>query len=343
MSRNSLKNVAKLIDIANNEVSIEKQFLTDLKNSIEKANNEPYKPSQTIKPSSFNCVRNAYYQLIGVEPEQSKATYNLAGICESGSNRHLDMQRNIIKMKDILGIDIDYIDIEEFVKSRNLTDLEIREKQEIETKLYNRKYNMSFMTDGIIKYKSKYFIFEFKTETADKFYKRQGVDESHINQAIAYSLNFRLDNVIFLYENRNTMDLKCYLFNVTDEMRKDMIDKIEKTLKFAKEKQVPPKPIDVTKKTCSYCVYKNQCRKGYINNMKNKIEIILNYDFDSELGYTQKSIQLDSNEWCLYENQLTKERKVMVNLYEEDIKELLKGTGISIDAELIEEKNLKID
>lgn len=67
--------------------------------------------------------------------------------------------------------------------------------------------------------------------------------------------------------------------------------------------------------------------------MKNKIEIMLNYDFEPELGYTQKSIQLDSNEWCLYENQLTMERKVIVNLYKEDIEELLKGTGISIDAE----------
>lgn len=270
MSRSSLKNVAKLISIANNEVSIEEAFLTDLKASIEKANNEPYKPSQTIKPSSFNCIRNAYYQLIGAEPEQSNSTYNLAGICESGSNRHLDMQRNIIKMKDTLGIDIEYIDIEEFVKSRNLTDIEIKEKQEIETKLYNRKYNMSFMTDGIIRYKGKYYIFEFKTETADKFYKRTGVDENHHNQAIAYSLNFGLDNVLFLYENRNDCSLKCYLFNVTDEMRNNMIEKIEKTLNFAENKQVPPKPFDIAKKTCSYCQYRNQCRKGYINGNKQR-------------------------------------------------------------------------
>lgn len=250
MSRSALKNICRLIEAANDEVSIANQFLNDLKASIEKANNEPYKPSQTIKPSSFNCLRNAYYQLIGVEPEESKNTYNLAGICESGSNRHLDMQRNIIKMKEVLGVDIEYIDIEEFVKTRGLTDIEIKEKQEIETKLYNKRFNMSFMTDGIIKYKGKYYIFEFKTEIADKFYKRQGVDESHINQAIAYSLNFGLDKVIFLYENRNDNSLKCYLLEVTDEMRNNMVDKIEQVLKFADEKQVPPKPIDVSRKTC---------------------------------------------------------------------------------------------
>lgn len=273
MSRNSLKNVAKLIDIANNEVSIEEQFVTDLKNSIEKYNNQPYKPSQTIKPSSFNCIRNAYYQLVGAEPEQSKATYNLAGICESGSNRHLNMQRNIIKMKDTLGIDIEYIDIEEFVKSRNLIDLEIREKQEIETKLYNRKYNMSFMTDGIIKYKSKYFIFEFKTETADKFYKRTGVDESHFNQAIAYSLNFGLDNVLFLYESRNDCSLKCYLFTVTQTMRDELIQKIELCNNCAKHNIIPPKPLDVSRKTCTYCQYKRTMSER-MYNMKSKKRIV---------------------------------------------------------------------
>ena len=43
----------------------------------------------------------------------------------------------------------------------------------METKLYHKKLNMSFMTDGIIRYKGKYFIFEFKKETSDKFYKEK--------------------------------------------------------------------------------------------------------------------------------------------------------------------------
>ena len=101
MARNNLKNVMRLIDVANNELPIEQQFLNDLANSIEKAvEQNSYKPSQTIKPSSFNCIRNAYYQLIGAEPEQSQNTYNLAGICESGTDRHIRMQQNIERMKD---------------------------------------------------------------------------------------------------------------------------------------------------------------------------------------------------------------------------------------------------
>ena len=163
-------------------------------------------------------------------------------------------------MKDN-GIDLEYLDIEEFIKNRNLTDLEIKEKKEIETKLYNRKYNMSFMTDGIIKYKSKYFIFEFKTETADKFYKRTDVDEKHYNQAIMYSINFGLDKVIFLYQNRNTMDLKAYLFEVTEEMKQDILNKMNIVNKCVIDKIPPIKEENINKNICSFCSYKTACKK----------------------------------------------------------------------------------
>ena len=259
MGRNSLKNVMKLIDITNGTLGPEESFLQYLKSSIEKSNDSDYVPSKTIKPSSFNCIRNAYYQLIGLQPDSTKRPYNNAGICESGTDRHIRMQLNLEKMHDVLDVNCEYISVEDFVKRRELKDLEVVGKSGMETKLYNKKYNMSFMCDGIIRYEGKYYIFEFKTETSDKFYQRKGVDESHYVQAICYSLNFNLDDVLFLYENRNTLDLKCYIFHVTEEMKKDVISKIETVLKCAEEKVVPSKPEDVLKKSCTYCAYKNQC------------------------------------------------------------------------------------
>lgn len=65
--------------------------------------------------------------------------------------------------------------------------------------------------------------------------------------------------------------------------------------------------------------------------MKNKARLILNYDFDSELGYTQKSMLLDSNEWAIKEDMLTNEREILLHLYPEDIKHLLEGTGVDLD------------
>lgn len=65
--------------------------------------------------------------------------------------------------------------------------------------------------------------------------------------------------------------------------------------------------------------------------MENEVEIVFNYDFDPEQGYTTKSIK--TNEYYMYQNMRTMKQKVIVNLYEEDIKALLEGTGVDLDAE----------
>lgn len=61
-----------------------------------------------------------------------------------------------------------------------------------------------------------------------------------------------------------------------------------------------------------------------------ELEIVLKYDFDPEQGYTTKSIILDTNEVALYEDILYNKRKLIINLYKEDIEELLKDTGVEL-------------
>ena len=158
-------------------------------------------------------------------------------------------------------MDCEYINVAEFVKQRNISDIEIVGQSGMETKLYHTKFNMSFMCDGIIKYKSKYFIFEFKTESSNKFYRRTGVDLSHYNQATAYSLAFGIDKVLFIYESRDTLDKKAYIREVTNEMKEELVGRIEYCDSYVKKLKAPPKPQDVSKKTCSYCIYKQQCGK----------------------------------------------------------------------------------
>jgi hypothetical protein len=78
VARNSLKNVCRLIDVANEKLSPEQSFLADLKRSIELTDKEyaaDHKPSQSYKPSSMNCIRNMYYQVLGVEPDPVQLLY----------------------------------------------------------------------------------------------------------------------------------------------------------------------------------------------------------------------------------------------------------------------------
>lgn len=261
MARDSLKNICRLIDAANTKVSPEQSFLADLKRSIEKsADKDARKPSQTYKPSSMNCIRNMYYQVMGVEPDPSQSAYCSVGICNSGTDIHIRIQKAVEDMK-VNGIDCEYIDVADYVKSRNLDYLDIVDKSGMETKLYYKDLNMSFLCDGIIRYKNHYYILEIKTEASFKWNTRDNVDPSHYKQGTAYSIAFKLPEVLFLYVNRDVLDMKAYMFVPTDEMKQDLVGMITECDGYVSRMICPPKPEGVPKKTCNYCGYKSQCGK----------------------------------------------------------------------------------
>lgn len=263
MSRNSLKSVCRLIQTVQKEVPIEQQFLQDLKRSIElnDMKNER-QPSKTYKPSSMNCIRNMYYQVQGYETE-NESNAVLVGICESGTDRHERVQNAVSQMKDN-NIDCEYIDVADYVKSRNLDYLDIVTKQGNETKLFHKELNMSFLCDGIIRYKGKYYILEIKTETIQKWYNRKSFNEKHRNQGIAYSLAFGIDNVIYLYINRDNCDMKAFMYNVSNDDREGLRQKINICNEYVVNNTIPPKPQQAieNKKFCAYCNYKKYCDKG---------------------------------------------------------------------------------
>lgn len=262
MARNSLKNVCRLIEATKQTLPPEQDFLNDLKRSIELDADSGYSlPSQTYKPSGMNCIRASYYQVSGIAPDKASSNYTLVGICNSGTDIHVRIQTAVERMKEN-GMDCEYIDVQQFVNSRRLTDsLQIVSKNGMETKLYHKKLNMSFMCDGIIKYKGHYYILELKTENSYKFVNRKDVDLSHYNQATAYSLAFGIDEVLFIYISRDVLDMKSFMFKVTDDMKQNLIGYIEECDGYVNRKIVPPKPEDVSKKACTYCMYKAQCKK----------------------------------------------------------------------------------
>lgn len=260
MARKSLKNIAKLIDSVTDNLSVEEAFLHDLKRSIELTDEKSKGvPSQTYKPSSMNCIRASYYQIKGVEPDSSNSTYTLVGICNSGTDIHIRTQQAVESMKDN-GMDCEYVDVAEFVTQRGLTNLEIKGKSGEETKLYDKNLNISFLCDGIIKYKNKYYIIEFKTENSFKWNQRVGVDASHYQQASTYSLELGLDDVMFVYINRDNLDMKCYLFHITDYMRQNIVEYIESCENYVRTDTVPPTE-PLSNKACVYCLYKSKCEK----------------------------------------------------------------------------------
>lgn len=264
MARKSLKNIMRLIDVAKEELPVEKSFLDDLKRSIELTDEKNKRlPSQTYKPSSLKCDRNMYYQVIGMTPDEVNSSYIGIGICNSGSDIHERIQQSILDMK-ANGMDCEYLNVADYVKSRELKDLEIVKEpnfdnKEYETKLYHKKLNISFLCDGIIRYKNRYYITEFKTESSNKFWQRQGVDESHYKQATAYSLMLDINEVIFIYICRDNLEMKSYLFKPTSDMKNELIGSIDTVNNYILKKMLPPKQ-NIPKNICQYCNYRSSCK-----------------------------------------------------------------------------------
>ena len=260
MARQSFKNICRLIDSAKEDVAPEQSFLGDLKRSIEMTNDKATRePSKTYKPSSMTCIRNMYYQVTGHPQDPQASNYTLVGICNSGTDIHERTQKYVADMKNN-GIDCEYINVADYVRERGLDYLEIVEQKGMETKLYHKTLNMSFLCDGIIRYKNHYYILELKTESTYKWQGRQGVDPKHYAQGTAYSLVFKIDKVIFVYISRDILDMKAFMFEPTEEMKNELVNRILECDNFVTEGKVPPIPENVPKASCSYCAYRNTCR-----------------------------------------------------------------------------------
>lgn len=260
--RSKLNSIIKNIEEAKREKTIEERFLDELTMTIVKLEEQnKRKSSLTYKPSGMQCMRHCFYFLSNLPAPEEIRTYSAIGICESGTDRHDRIQKAIASMRS-MGFDCDYIDVETYIEQHNLKDtLEVVEKQGMETKVLNKKLNMSFLTDGIIRYRGIYYIFEFKTEISRKWFKRNSIDPVHISQGTAYSENFNIPDVIFVYENRDTCEKKSYMLHVTEEDRQNRITSfIAECNNYIANKVVPPMPIDANVMTkCKYCEYRTRC------------------------------------------------------------------------------------
>jgi CRISPR/Cas system-associated exonuclease Cas4 (RecB family) len=235
----------------------EQSFLSDLKATVSACN--PRRPgSKSFKPSSLHCARQNYFVKIDAPLDASLPDYSGQRICESGSSSHEAIQYYVSQMQSH-GKPCKWVDVETYIKEKGLTYLEVRHKGKFETKLYDTRYDLSFLCDGIIWYKGKYYILEIKTETDSKGLYREEADAYHKNQSVCYSLSLQINDIMWVYEERNFCVPKTFHTVVTEEDRVKLIMFFEEVLQAVKELK-PPQKCN-SRKTCEYCGYKGVCRQ----------------------------------------------------------------------------------
>lgn len=224
-------------------------FLEDLRKAVEKLNNKI--PNATYKPSSMNCLRKMFFIMKSMPVDGCYISYELVGIQESGTDRHKRLQDILIK-NDFC----EYINVAQYVKDNNLDYLTVKNFNNYETHLLDKRYNISFMCDGVIEYKDNIYILEIKTEAGSKFWQHNEPQLEHINQVASYSLSLQIDDIMFIYENRDVLTKKVFTYKVTEEQRQRVIENINTVNKALEDFSVPP--ITVDRKECQYCPYKRR-------------------------------------------------------------------------------------
>lgn len=220
-------------------------FLKQLEDTILESQT-PREPSTYYTPSSLNDMREMYFKRTGTPVDGDPIDSGLVGILENGEDRHNRIQHYLVLMKE-LGKDWEYIDPVKYVEDNKLDYLNFVARDGLEVHFIDTRYNLSFRTDGILKHisKNKYYIFEFKTEISMKNNYRTEHDILHRAQGCCYALSFGIYDVLYLYENRDTLVKKPFHFEVTpEEVKFRVTDKIEMVEDYVKKGIVPPRVKD---------------------------------------------------------------------------------------------------
>lgn len=260
-----LKNLQNLInaktDDAQNNTNTSHilDFARDFESTIIKCKQENKRiGSKYYKPSNIGCIRQYFFMYNDYPEEDSDTPYFLEDIMDSGTDRHIRIQNQVQSMSRF-NYDCEWVDVEDYIKEKKLDYLTIVSKTATETKLFDTRYNLSFMCDGVIKYKGIYHILEIKTETQEKWRPQSDVKLDHHSQAICYCLSLQIYSVYYIYENRNICMKKYYDFEVANPMIQELINRIETSNK-AIEDNIPP-IVNKDEINCDYCRYKKLCQK----------------------------------------------------------------------------------
>lgn len=272
---NTRRKLGKLVTASAKKQPLNKAFLTDVMSAIEVLDSKGRRmSSKSYKPSSMVCMRQMYYMVTGEKPDDSRTDYASIGMADTGTRRHVAIQEAISAMAE-LGYEWRYLDVEEYVRQKQSVgkclDIQIQGKRGVETKLFHKTLNISFMCDGIVRHipSQEDFLFEFKNQISFKYghddkepgaVSKSHIDTQHEDQVCTYCMALDLDRALVLYENRDNCNLECpEVFEVTAEMKQARVDKILECDSYV-ERQIPP-PMHEDTKPCRWCSYKTACKK----------------------------------------------------------------------------------
>lgn len=224
--------------------------------TIQEANTR--QPSQTFAPSSIRCPRISWFRLRGVKPESSdNADRVLDFSAKVGTGCHATIQANLEQM-----LGENWIDVEAYMKSKQLKYEYTCEKVDHETRIEISSPPIKFAPDGIIFYKGEYRLLEIKTSEYSSFDRLVDPKPQHMDQVKCYCTLLDLDSALVLYQDRQYGSLKCYEVKVSQSDKDKIWNMFEDVMLKVKQNIAPPRlPIGDGWCNPSHCRYYNKCKE----------------------------------------------------------------------------------
>lgn len=220
---------------------IEEILLAQMEHDIELIDTEPTYPKDVVKfnPSGASKpVMDLYLKAIGTEErEDDKYPYHRRWT-RNGSAIHDAVQRDLLYSEK-------YAPMPYFKVKRLKSGLPAWEQNLLTWKQFEHdgeSFIVNGMMDGILEYQpedGKEVGFEFKTKSTTigqvGHYRMKDAQDDHKLQCVCYSLLFGVNEFILMYESlakdgwtkgaEAKPDIRTFYVKVTDEMKKDLLDK----------------------------------------------------------------------------------------------------------------------
>ena len=221
---------------------------------IQEKNNRP--SHKTIAPSSLRCSRRTWFRLRGVESDKlSRVDPVLHFTTEIGSACHEIIQNRLsLHLKD------DWLDVGEYLETYVKNHEFTYTKNGYETQIAFHDIPIRFACDGVIRLDDKLYLLEIKSSEFSSWQDLSDCKEEHRQQALCYAMLLGLQNILFMYIDRQYGGIKCFEVIVKDYEAEDINNKFSYILKCV-ENNIAPEPLPKGDKWCSpaMCPYYKKC------------------------------------------------------------------------------------
>lgn len=215
-------------------------------------------PHQTFAASSIRCDRISWFRIRGVQPDKVVISdRQLDFTAQIGTHCHQVIQTNLKReLKD------DWVDVSTYLQNLS-PDYQYSvhaDDHGLETQVVIDDPPIRFSCDGIIKYKNTYYLLEIKTSDFQSWSTLSQPKPQHIDQVKCYATLLNIHNVLFLYQDRQYGDFKCFEVTIKDADMQYIWNKIKHVMELVQHNIAPdPLPSGDSWCTASMCPYYKKC------------------------------------------------------------------------------------